>query len=418
MSEVRLSAPQGIYLNGMSAKYRAYVGGFGSGKTFVGCLDLITFMAKHPGTRVGYFGPTYPAIRDIFYPTFEEAAHLLGFSVDIKETNKEVSLYRAGRYYGTVICRSMENPKTIVGFKVSRALCDELDVLTRDKANDAWNKIAARMRLSIPGVINSIGVTTTPEGFKFVYEKFKQDPTESYSMVQASTYENEDFLPPDYISSLKETYPSQLIEAYLGGQFVNLTSGTVYHCYDRKRCRSNEVIKPGEPLFIGQDFNVGKMASTVFVQRPDGWHVVAELCDLFDTPDVVQVINERWQDEGHRIIMYPDASGKNRKSNNASTSDIALLEQAGFDVRVNPSNPAVKDRVLSMNKALEAGKVWVNDATCPNTARGLEQQAYDKNGEPEKSSGVDHQNDATTYPIAYEMPIVKPIAHIDVQMWR
>ncbi len=402
----------------MKSKYRAYVGGFGSGKTFVGCLDLITFMAKHPGTRTGYFGPTYPAIRDIFFPTFEEAANLLGFDVDIKETNKEVHLYRSGRYYGTVICRSMDNPGTIIGFKISRALCDELDVLNRDKANDAWNKIAARLRLVIPGVQNSIGVSTTPEGFKFVYEKFKQDPTPSYSMVQASTYENEEFLPADYISSLIETYPKQLIEAYLGGQFVNLTSGTVYNAYNRERCRSRETIQAGEPLFCGQDFNVGKMATTIYVKRANGWHAVAELCDLFDTPDVIRVIKERWQDAGHRIIMYPDASGKNRKSNNASTSDKALLEQAGFEVRVNPSNPAVKDRVLSMNKALESGKVWINDSLCPNTARGLEQQAYDRNGEPDKSSGVDHQNDATTYPIVYEMPIHKPVTHIPVQFWR
>ena len=417
MSEIKLSAPQGIFLNGMNTKYRAYVGGFGSGKTFVGCLDLITFMAKHPGTKTGYFGPTYPAIRDIFFPTFEEAANLLGFTVDIKETNKEVHLYRLGRYYGTVICRSMDNPGSVIGFKISRALCDELDVLSRDKADHAWNKIAARLRLVIPGVVNSIGVSTTPEGFKFVYEKFKQDPTPSYSMVQASTYENSEFLPPDYIDTLKETYPSQLIEAYLNGQFVNLTSGTVYHAYNRERCRSTETIRQGEPLFIGQDFNVGKMASTVYVQRPNGWHVVAELCDLFDTPDVIRVIDDRWKNNGHRIIIYPDASGNNRKSNNASYSDIALFEQAGYDVRVNASNPAVKDRVLSMNKALEVGKVWVNDSLCPNTARGLEQQAYDKNGEPDKHSGVDHQNDATTYPIAYEMPVVKPVAHIPVSFW-
>lgn len=417
MTEIKLSAPQGIYLNGMTSKYRAYVGGFGSGKTFVGCLDLITFMAKHPKTRVGYFGPTYPAIRDIFYPTFEEAAHLLGFTVDIKETNKEVHLYRNGWYYGTVICRSMDNPGSIIGFKISRALTDELDVLARDKAENAWNKIAARMRLVIPGVQNSVGVTTTPEGFKFVYEKFKQDPTASYSMVQASTYENAEFLPPDYISSLIETYPDQLIQAYLGGQFVNLTSGTVYHAYDRNRCRSTETISDKEPLFIGQDFNVGKMASTIYVQRPNGWHAVAELCDLFDTPDVIRVIKERWQDKGHRIIVYPDASGKNRKSSNASTSDIAMFQQAGFDVRVNTRNPAVKDRVLSMNKALECGKVWINDAACPNTARGLEQQAYDKNGEPDKTTGVDHQNDATTYPIVYEMPIVKPVANINVSFY-
>lgn len=386
-----------------------------SGKTFVGCLDNLTFAAKHPGTRQGYFGPTYGAIRDIFYPTYDEAAELLGFTTKVNVGNKEVHLYRNGFYYGTTICRSMDNPSSIVGFKIARALTDELDVLPRDKANTAWNKIAARMRLKIDGVVNSIGVTTTPEGFKFVYDKFKNEPTKSYSMVQASTHENAKFLPDDYISSLEETYPSQLINAYLNGEFVNLTSGSVYYAYDRKRCRSYEDIKPGEPIFIGQDFNVGKMASTIYVQRGKIWHAVMQLKDLFDTPDVIRVVTERWKNNGHRIVIYPDASGKNRKSNQASTSDIAMLQQAGFDVRVNPSNPAVKDRVLSVNVALEKGLLMVNDKNCPDVARVLEQQAYDDNGEPEKDGKIDHMADALGYPIAYEMPILKPVINIPVR---
>ena len=44
-------------------------------------------------------------------------------------------------------------------------------------------------------------------------------------------------------------------------------------------------------------------------------------------------------------------------------------------------------------------------------ANCLEQQAY-RNGEPDKTSGNDHQNDATTYPIAYEMPIIKPVSAV------
>ncbi|WP_337142183.1 terminase large subunit domain-containing protein, partial [Staphylococcus aureus] len=126
---IELSAHQGIFLNGMKTKYRAYVGGFGSGKTFVGCLDNLTFAAKHPGTRQGYFGPTYGAIRDIFYPTYDEAAELLGFTTKVNVGNKEVHLYRNGFYYGTTICRSMDNQSSIVVLKISRALTDELDVL-------------------------------------------------------------------------------------------------------------------------------------------------------------------------------------------------------------------------------------------------------------------------------------------------
>lgn len=410
---IQLSAPQALFLN-CDNKYKAYVGGFGSGKTFVGCLDLLTFMLKHPGTSLGYFGPTYPAIRDIFYPTFEEAANLLGLDVLVKSGDKEVVVTRGKTVLGTVICRSMDNPVSIVGFKIAAAVVDELDVLSREKAELAWNKIVARMRLVIPGVTNHISVTTTPEGFKFVFAKFKDNPTPSYSMVQASTHENARFLPPDYISSLTETYPEQLINAYLNGEFVNLTSGSVYYAYDRHKHRSKETIQPGDTLYIGQDFNVTKNASAVYVQRKDGWHAVAELKGLFDTPDTVRVITEKWKSQGHRIVVYPDASGKNRKTNSASISDIALLQQAGFDVRAKSANPPVKDRVLAVNTALEKGKLWVNDHLCPEIAKTLEQQAYDDNGEPAKDGIIDHMADALGYPVVYEMPVVKPVINIPV----
>src|SRR5690606_33634699 len=100
---------------------------------------------------------------------------------------------------------------------------DEIDILPIDKATAAWRKIIARLRLVIPGVVNGIGVTTTPEGFKFVYQTFKSASNPDYSMVQASTYENEAYLPPDYIQSLRDSYPQELIDAYLMGEFVNLT---------------------------------------------------------------------------------------------------------------------------------------------------------------------------------------------------
>jgi hypothetical protein len=400
-----------------------YVDEFGhihhnSGKSFVGCLDALIFAAKHPGTTQGYFAPTYSAIRDIYYPTMEEAAALMGFDTEIMVSNKEVNLIYGGKRYGTIVCRSMDNPSSIVGFKIARAHVDEIDTLAVEKAKDAWNKIIARMRLVINGVQNCVCVTTTPEGFLFVYDRFAKDPTESYSMVQASTYENAKYLPPDYISTLLETYPAELVDAYIKGQFVNLTSGTVYNSYNRVKHRSTESIITNEPLFIGMDFNVTRQAASVWVKRADGkqWHAVDELKDMYDTPAAIKTIKERYP--GHAIYLYPDASGDSRKTVNASTSDIALLEQAGFRIRANKKNPAVKDRVIAVNAAFQHGVCYVNDKNCPTIATCLEQQAYNKNGEPDKSSGNDHQNDATTYPIAYEFPIVKPVANLNVTFAR
>jgi hypothetical protein len=409
---LELSAPQDIFLNKLNTKFRAYCGGYGSGKTYIGCLDLALFSLKHPKVPQGYFGPTYPSIRDIFYPTFEEAAFSLDIKCMIKTSDKEVHLYRGGRYCGVIIARSMDRPQSIIGFKIARALVDEIDTLAKDKATDAWRKIIARLRYTIDGVENGVGVTTTPEGFLFVYDTFGDNPKPSYSMVQASTYENEQYLPEDYISSLIETYPQELINAYVNGEFVNLRSGTVIYAFNRKTCVSRETVQEKEPLYIGMDFNVENMAAAIYVVRDDAWHQVGEAVKIFDTPGMINFLKNKYPE--HHITVYPDASGASRKSVNASQSDIDLLRQAGFSVSVNKKNPLIKDRVLSANSAFQHGHVKVNIELCPTTVKCYEQLAYDSNGEPDKKSGFDHSVDAGTYPIVYEFPIRKPITHIPI----
>ncbi len=411
-----LSAPQNIYLNELNTKFRAYVGGFGSGKTFVGCLDLLLFAAKYPKVLQGYFGPTYPAIRDIFYPTFEEAAHMLGFKTHIMTSNKEVHIKRGRKYYGTMICRSMDKPETIVGFKIARGLADELDVLPKEKADIAWRKIIARLRYKIPGVVNGLGVTTTPEGFRFVYDKFKKNPTESYSMVQASTYENLKYLPDDYIESLLESYPYQVAQAYINGDFVNLTSGTIYSNFDRELNNTDRTWQKGEPLYIGMDFNVGKMAAIIHVKEKGRPYAVDEIVNVLDTPAMIKLIKERYPDTTIRV--YPDASGGSRKTVNASKTDLSLLEQAGFTICAHRKNPAVKDRIMAMQLAFCDNNGYrgyrVNVDRCPTYAENLEQQVWGDNGEPDKSNDTDHTNDAGGYFICYDYPIEKPVAKYSV----
>ena len=425
-----LNVPQARFL-AMSHKFKAYVAGFGSGKTWVGCGGICKGMWEHPRINQGYFAPTYPQIRDIFYPTVEEVAFDWGLKVQINESNKEVHFYAGRQYRGTTICRSMEKPATIVGFKIGNALVDELDVMPALKAQQAWRKIIARMRYKVAGLRNGIDVTTTPEGYKFVYQQFvkavrdKPELATLYGLVQASTFDNEANLPDDYIPSLLASYPPELIKAYLRGHFANLTSGTIYHQFDRRLNNCTDEERPGEPLFIGMDFNVGKMAAIVHVKREGLPRAVRELVKVYDTPAMIKRIQEEfWRYEGGRyvasrqIYIYPDASGDSRKSNCASLTDIAQLREAGFSVIVNASNPPVKDRINSMNamfcNALGERRYLVNVQRCPVYTESLEQQVWDKNGEPDKKADNDHPNDGGGYFIVKDYPIIKPAYSITI----
>lgn len=419
---VELNAPQAEFLK-LDKKFKAFVAGFGSGKTYVGCADLAKHFIENPGVAAGYFAPTYPQIRDIFYPTAEEAMAHWGLDVSIKESNKEVEVYCAGSYRGTIICRSMERPETIVGFKIGKAMVDEIDVMAPAKASNAWRKIIARLRHN--DAENGISVTTTPEGFRFVHSQFVKQPQlnpsmdKFYGYIQASTYDNEANLPPDYIDSLLSTYPENLISAYIHGQFVNLKTGNVYSSFNRMKNYTDATITEKDSvLHIGMDFNVGKMAAITHIVRENQPLAVDEIVNAFDTPDMIKRIKERyWRYEDERyvqtrqIVIYPDSSGDSRKSVNASETDIMLLKAAGFRVNSPNTNPPVKDRINSMTamfcNAAGQRRYLVNAAACPTFTESLEQQAWADNGEPDKSTGHDHANDAAGYFIHRMFPIVR-----------
>lgn len=78
----RLNIPQSRFL-ALPHKFRAFVAGFGSGKTWVGCSGLSAHAWQFPRINAGYFAPSYPQIRDIFFPTIEEVAHDWGLRTEI-----------------------------------------------------------------------------------------------------------------------------------------------------------------------------------------------------------------------------------------------------------------------------------------------------------------------------------------------
>jgi hypothetical protein len=423
MPVVKLNSPQGDFLE-LPQRFRAFVCGYGGGKTWVGCCDLALHFFNFPCVDAGYFAPTYPQIRDIFYPTVAECFEGFGLSVRVVGSTHEVFVYRGKKCIGKIMCRSMDNPSSIVGFKIGKAVVDEIDVMPTQKATDAWRKILARLRCKADGLVNGIDVTSTPEGFRFVYDQFVRQVRDNpelgnlYGMVQASTYDNESNLPDGYIEGLRQSYPAQLIDAYINGQFVNLTSGTVYVAFDKVKNTCSYELKDGEVAHVGMDFNVGKMAAVIHVVRDGQPCAVDEIVGAYDTPDMIRRLQERlWGYSGgqysktRQIRVYPDASGDSRRSVNASKTDLALIKEAGFQVCAPNANPPVKDRINGMNamfcNADGERKYFVNGDKCPSYVEALEQQAYAPNGEPDKTTGYDHVVDAAGYFIAYKYPIIK-----------
>ncbi len=444
---ISLTKPQAEFFQS-TAKATAAVAGFGAGKTQGTVYRLIATMLEYPDADMLYSAPTIPLIKDILWDKLDELLPQIGLTYSINKAESIVYIQNHGKIY----CRSMDNPARLVGFEVLDAFMDELDILPTEKALDVYRKIKARCRQKcykkdskthkLKRKINQQWVTTTPEGYKATYELFKKNPLPSSRLIRMTTYSNP-YLSEDYIEDLRSNYPEQLIDAYLMGKFVNLTSSPVWASYDPELNDAPKgILKKKDKLHIGMDFNVGRGCAVVYVKRtlPIGhpnnptstpytpqhlkepWPVliaVGEVIDSLDTPDTIRVLEEKFPKKDFPTrIVYPDASGKGRKSVNATTSDITLLKQAGFIVKKNSKNPNIKDRVTAANacfcNAKNETKVYVCKKEVPVFSDALVKQVYDKNGLPEKGLGKgDDVTDAGTYPLAYMFPIKRTMMFVD-----
>ena len=400
-----LTAPQREFWH-LPVPYGLFCGGYGSGKTEVLVARALYDLQRFPGANIAIYEPTYDLHRLIIRPRIEQ---WLGLSHKPNAWNFQSSAwYYEVQGLGRIYLRSLSNPGRIIGYETALSYIDEIDSLNQKSAEDAWRRIMARNRQQLRNVRNSVLAFGTPEGFKFTYKRWGESLVAGYGFVRAPSTTNP-HLPPEYLSDLYRDYPAQLVDAYIGGYWTNLTGATVYRNFDRSENNSDAQIEPKEPLHIGQDFNVGAMASIVHVIR-DGYPVaVAEVLKAFDTPRMLQKIEELYSE--HPITFYPDASGASRKSVGASRTDISMIRDAGHRIRAEKSNPLIRDRVLSMNAAFRNGlgeiRYRVNVKNCPGYTAGLEQQIYDDNGVPEKSGDPDdpsHRCDAGGYYIHNRFP--------------
>jgi hypothetical protein len=378
------------------ATHTGLVAGFGSGKTEAAVAKTIIMKAKYAGINVAYYLPTYNLIKDIAMPRLKAKLTELGFKFDANISDKTLEVYNFGKSIGKIIMRTMDNPDMIVGYEVGYSLIDECDALPQAKMSEAFSQIIARNRSKLPdGSINKTDVVGTPEGYKWFYDFFVRKAKDSKTLIRARTMDNH-HLPESYIKTLEDSYSKEQLLAYLEGEFVNLTSGTVYHPFDRTLNHTDRSIKDGDVLHIGLDFNIGNMNAVIHVIDDGVKKAVAELTGIYDTFEMARVISERFGK--HSGVIYPDASGQNR--NTSGKTDIDILKSTGMKILTRSKNPFVRDRVNATNTALCNGKgertYLVNTFNCPTLTEALERQTY-KGGEPDKASGFDHITEAIGY---------------------
>ena len=385
------------FVNDHTTQILGVSAGYGAGKTRALCAKAVHLAAANQGFIGCVLEPTGPLIRDIFVNDFD--AFLESYNIPYSYRASPLPEYVLHLPLGDtkILCRSFENWTRIIGLNLAWVLADEIDTVAPSIASRAFPKILGRLRA---GNIRQFGAASTPEGFRWMFNTFASEDALSRTdrkLIKMRTADNP-HLPPDFIERLQANYDPNLLRAYLDGEFINLTTGTVYDRFDRAKHVVTQLPDYSEePLRIGVDFNIGNMSAVIGIRSGKVLVIIDEISGAHDTDALGAEIRRRYP--GHRLYGYPDASGGNR-STNATQTDIQILEQYGISNQSPKANPPVRDRVAAVQGLLENGKgehrLKIN-STCKRMIECLELQCYNDNGAPDKEGGHDHMTDALGY---------------------
>lgn len=368
----------------VDTKILGFCAGFGAGKTRALAAKAVLLAMSNPGTVMAVFEPTNIMIRDVWMRAFDDFLEEFDIPHDFRVSPQPEYILHHPTGTTTLLCRATETFNRIRGQTLSAVLADEIDTSPHDVAQKASEMMLARLR---GGTKPQLAVASTPEGFRWMYSTFIENPSPDRRLIKAKTTDNP-HLPPGFVDSLYANYPPQLIASYINGEFTNLANTTVYPYFQRDLHWCDTRLEDDDRVFIGIDFNVGACFLEALVRRGDEFHFIAEHHSP-DTPSLVRLIQTTYatQLEQNNIVVIPDAASRQRSTSNAAESDLALLRRGGFTVKNQLSNPAIEDRVNALNVLLLANRLRISNR-CKYLIRSLETQAYDSTGKPEKGRGT------------------------------
>jgi predicted phage terminase large subunit-like protein len=193
-----------------SALYRGFVGGRGTGKSYIGALDIL-LRAMSKGKRLyAVYAPTYPMLHDSSWRSLLDVGERLRCIRQVNRSDMRLILGNDAE----IICRSVDDPERARGPNLSGAWLDEASLI---KAA-AYPIVIACLREG--GEQGWLSATFTPKGKShWTYETFGQGRPDT-ELFRARTADNP-FLPPGFEDTLRAQYPSHFAQQELEGEFID-----------------------------------------------------------------------------------------------------------------------------------------------------------------------------------------------------
>ena len=328
-----LTQPQTDVFNTKS-RYKMLACGRRWGKTHYALVQLITWAVENRGSLNWYVACTYRSAKSI---AWRQLKYLLPPNLVIAKNEQELSLELVNG--SRIELKGAESADTLRGVSLSNVVIDEAAYVHPD----AWPMV---LRPALSDQQGGAVFISTPCGMNSFHERFElARELPDWATFQYTTLEGGN-VPPEEIESARRSLDERSFAQEYLSSFVTL-SGLVFPTFSDDNI-ADSIEDLGGQIGIGLDFNVSIMAGVIFSKAGDVLHIWDEIAlPDSNTDEVALMLSQRFKDRD--VTIYPDPTGKARKTSAAGLTDHGILKKHGLKV-VAPKAPwSVKDKLNSIN---------------------------------------------------------------------
>lgn len=316
-----------------------YVGGLGSGKTFLGALMTACYIYSYPNSKVCMVGPTIPLVRDNTFATCCKFLKTLG--VELESLNKEKTMY---------LCSNGTTLMLTHGQSYKQLLTYEFNFIDVEEAskisNSVLKQVQGRLRY-VNGNAPLILLThTNPPGSTNHY------CLKSGTVYLGSSYENTN-LPDGYIDELAKNMTAEEKDKFINSKITPALDDALISNYDPLDVKIvNTELPEKYNVFISCDFNYSPMCWYSGIITEDNQflfldeHLNLRINTSSQAKAVFEYLIEKYKCKD--IIVYGDSAGafNQRLDNDYIVMDnIANELGLNLEIKILPSNPRITQRL-------------------------------------------------------------------------
>jgi len=380
------------------ARFRVLITGRRFGKTFLALNELAKF-SRYPRKKVWYIAPTFRMCKDIMLDPLVEKMTKHKWISKVNYSDLSITL----KNKSLIQLRSSDNFNSLRGVGLDFICMDEFS----DVDERAWYEVL-RPTLSDKSREGSALFLGTPRGFgNWSYNLFTKNETDkNWESFQYTTLDGGQ-VSQNEIDQAKNDLDDRTFKQEYMASFEKY-SGQIYYNFDRQENVIDEYETTTNSIHIGIDFNIDPVSAVISEVKQDNLYVYDEIVIYSsNTDELVEEINSRYS--GKHIFVYPDPASKQRKTSAGGRTDLSILKNAGYNVRVRNAHPLIRDRINAVNTKLKNAKglrtLFIAN-NCKNMIKSIERQIYKEGTSlPDKENNYDHMNDALGYLVEFLYPI-------------